>query len=64
MSFDQAIQVLSLKGKNHVKAAVLLTVCFFLISAPAPDANVIADITSDMIPNTQTHASELKFPIS
>ncbi|MGB5486698.1 MAG: hypothetical protein WBN06_04870 [Lysobacterales bacterium] len=64
MNIDQAIQALSLEGNNYIKSTLLLTVSFFLISAPAPDANVIADITSNLIVSVETHASELKYPLS
>lgn len=63
MSIDQAIQTLNIKGNAYVKAGVLLTVSFFLISAPTPDANAIADITSNLIVNGEIHASELQYPL-
>ena len=64
MNFDQFIQAFSLKGNNYIKATVLLTVRFFLIGAPAPDANLMADITSNFIMSVETHASEFRYPLS
>lgn len=49
MNFDQKIQSLKFKGNSLVKAAVLLTISFFMISAPAPDSGVVAEMTSDLI---------------
>ena len=42
-------QTQSLRGRNLVKAAVLLSLGLFLISAPAPDPAAIADMTSNLI---------------
>ena len=49
MNIDGNIQAQSLRGKRFIKAAVLLTVAVFLISAPAPDPSAIADMTSNLI---------------
>ena len=61
MNTDKTIQPQSLKGNNYIKATVLLTVCFFLISAPTPDARVIADITSNLIVSVETLSTELRY---
>ncbi len=39
----------SLRDNSLLKAAVLLTVAVFLVSAPAPDSRVIAEMTSNLI---------------
>ena len=49
MNISEDIQAQSLRGKRFIKAAVLLTVAAFLISAPAPDPSAIADMTSNLI---------------
>ena len=49
MNINGNVQAQSLRGKSFIKAAVLLTVAIFLISAPAPDPATIADMTSNLI---------------
>ncbi len=49
MNNNVHIQAASLRGKSFIKAAVLLTIALFLISAPAPDPAAIADMTSNLI---------------
>jgi len=49
MNINGNIQAQSLRGERFIKAAVLLTVAIFLISAPAPDPSAIADMTSNLI---------------
>jgi len=49
MNINGNIQPQSLRGKRFTKAAVLLTIAVFLISAPAPDPAAIADMTSNLI---------------
>jgi hypothetical protein len=50
----------SLRDNNFLKAAVLLTIAFFLISAPTPDSNVITDMTSNLIVIAKNPALEPK----
>ena len=61
MNIDKSIQAQSLKGNNYIKATVLLTVCFFLISAPTPDARVMSDITSNLIVSVENFSSEVRY---
>lgn len=49
MNNNGNIQAQSLRGKSFLKAAVLLTVAVFLISAPTPDPSTIADMASNLI---------------
>ena len=49
MNIYDNIQTQSLQGRNFIKAAVLLTIAIFLISAPTPDPAAIADMTSNLI---------------
>ena len=49
MNINENIQSQSLRGRNFIKAAVLLTIAIFLISAPTPDPAAIADMTSNLI---------------
>ena len=49
MNINGNTQAQSLQGKRFIKAAVLLTIAVFLISAPAPDPAAIADMTSNLI---------------
>jgi len=49
MNINGNIQAQSLRGKSFIKAAVLLTIAVFLISAPAPDPSAIADMTPNLI---------------
>jgi hypothetical protein len=49
MIIYETTQPQSLRGNSFLKAAVLLTIAFFLVSAPAPDSSVIAEMTSNLI---------------
>jgi hypothetical protein len=49
MIFNETTQPQSLRDNNFLKAAVLLTIGFFLISAPTPDSRVITEMTSNLI---------------
>ena len=49
MKINGNIQAQSLRGKSLFKAAVLLTIAVFLISAPSPDPSAIADMTSNLL---------------
>ena len=51
MNIKQIDISLDLKGNSFIKAAMLLTIGFFLISAPAPDASIVAEMTSNLIVN-------------
>ena len=60
MNIDQFDISLDLKGKSFIKAATLLTIGFFLVSAPAPDASIIAEMTSNLIANLPSQLLNLK----
>ena len=47
-----------LKGNAFIKAAVLLTIGLFLISAPTPDARVVEEMTSNLIAIAKNPAIE------
>ena len=49
MIIHRTTQPQSLRGNSFLKAAILLTIGFFLISAPTPDSVDIADMTSNLI---------------
>lgn len=49
MSTNGNIQAQSLRDNGFLKAAVLLTIAVFLISAPTPDPSTIADMTSNLL---------------
>lgn len=49
MITEQTNDTPDLKGQSFIKAAVLLTIAVFLISAPAPDARVVEDMTNNLI---------------
>jgi len=61
MNTAKTIHAPSVRGNAFIKATVLLTVCFFLISAPTPDARVISEITSDLIVSVETLSSEVRY---
>ena len=48
----------SLRGNAFIKAAVILTIGLFLISAPAPDSRVVEEITSNLIVIAKNPAME------
>ena len=58
MNFDQASQPERLKGNSFLKAITLITIGLFLISAPAPDARIISDITHSLIVSAGEQADE------
>ena len=49
MITEQSNDTLNFNGHSFIKAAVLLTIAVFLISAPAPDARVVQDVTNNLI---------------
>jgi len=49
MIIYQTTQASSLRGNAFIKAAVLLTIGLFLISAPAPGSGFLEDMTSNLI---------------
>lgn len=63
MNIDQVISTLELKGNAYFKAAALLTTCVFLITAPAPETNVLAELSSNFIVGEDIHASERLNPL-
>ena len=64
MNIDKVFSTLELKGHTYIKAVALLTICVFLITAPAPEANVLAQLTSNLVAGEEAHASELQYPLS
>jgi hypothetical protein len=58
MIIFRATEPTDLKGNTFIKAAVLLTIGLFLISAPAPDAGVIEEMTSNLIAIAKNPAME------
>ena len=49
MNISQSIHPHTHQGNTLFKPVVLLAICIFLLSAPAPDASVIEEITSNII---------------
>jgi hypothetical protein len=49
MIIQPTSQSTSLRGNAFIKAALLLTIGLFLISAPAPEAGVIEEMTSNLL---------------
>ncbi len=49
MNIYETTQPQSLRDNSFLKAFVILTVALFLVSAPAPDSRVIAEMTSNLI---------------
>jgi hypothetical protein len=49
MIVQQTSRTTSLRGNAFIKAAVLLTVGLFLVSAPAPDSRILEEMTSHLI---------------
>jgi len=58
MIIQRTSQITSLRGNAFVKAAVLLTVGLFLVSAPAPDSRVLEEMTSNLISISKNPAFE------
>jgi len=58
MIIQRTSQTTSLRGNAFVKAAVLLTVGLFLVSAPAPDSRVLEEMTSNLISISKNPAFE------
>ena len=58
MIITRATEPTSLRGNAFIKAAVILTIGLFLISAPAPDARVVEEITSNLITIAKNPAME------
>ena len=49
MNIYKTSQPQNLRDNSFLKASVLLTIGFFLISAPTPDPGAIADLISNLI---------------
>lgn len=49
MIIHRTSQPTSLRGNAFIKAALLLTIGLFMISAPAPDARVLEEMTSNLL---------------
>ncbi len=49
MIIHRTSQPTSLRGNAFIKAALLLTIGLFLISAPALDARVLEEMTSSLL---------------
>lgn len=49
MIIHRTSQPTSLRGNAFIKAALLLTIGLFMISAPAPDARVLEEMTSSLL---------------
>ena len=60
MTINQFSNSMDLKGNSFIKTATLLTIGFFLVSAPAPDASIIAEMTSNLIVNLPSQLLNLK----
>jgi hypothetical protein len=58
MNIYETTQPQSLRDNNFLKAAVLLTIGFFLISAPTPDSRVFTEMTSNLIVHAENPAIE------
>jgi hypothetical protein len=58
MIVQRTSQTTSLRGNAFIKAAVLLTVGVFLISAPAPDPRILEEMTSQLISISKNPAFE------
>ena len=58
MIISRVTEPTSLRGNAFIKAAVILTIGLFLISAPAPDARVVQEITSNLIAMAKNPAIE------
>lgn len=58
MIIQATSQSTSLRGNAFIKAALLLTIGLFLISAPAPDSRVIEEMTSNLIMVAKNPAME------
>lgn len=62
MKIANISQTTNHNGKGFIKSAVILTIGVFLISAPAPDAQFVSEMTSNLIVTTQNLAAEAQFP--
>lgn len=58
MIIFRATEPTNLKGNNFIKAAVLLTVGLFLLSAPTPDSRIVVEMSSNLISIAKNPAME------
>jgi len=52
----------ALRGDSFIKTTTLLAIGFFLMSAPTPDARVMAELTSNLLVNLPNHPMTLQAP--